>query len=85
VAPPESPANVRRTRPHWLLEGSFIVISVALGFGVAQYSDYRADRQLAARALASLQAEVPWPTHAGHWSPVARSLWSVVRVRSPCP
>ena len=42
----------------WLLEGLLIVISVGLGFWVAQIGESRRDRDLAARALASLQAEV---------------------------
>lgn len=51
-------AKVRRTPPHWLLEGLFIVVSVALGFGVAQFGEDRNNRHLATRALASLQAEL---------------------------
>ena len=47
-----------KTVAHWLLEGLFIVISVTLGFGVAQYRESRANRELAARVLNSLQAEV---------------------------
>lgn len=44
--------------PHWLLEGLFIVVSVALGFAVAEYGDRRDERELAGRVLASLAAEV---------------------------
>jgi hypothetical protein len=47
-----------KTATHWLLEGFFIVTSVFLGFGVAQSREARADRELAARALGSLTAEV---------------------------
>ena len=47
-----------KTATHWLLEGLFIVISVTLGFGVAQYRESRANHELAARVLNSLQAEV---------------------------
>lgn len=50
-------AGTRRL-PHWLLEGLFIVASVALGFGVAQFGAYRSDRELASRVLNSLLAEV---------------------------
>jgi len=50
--------RVGKTLPHWLLEGLFIVVSVALGFGVAQFGEYRNNRELAARALTSLQAEL---------------------------
>jgi hypothetical protein len=35
-----------------------VVVSVALGFGLAQFGEARADRRLAERALASLTAEV---------------------------
>jgi predicted nucleic acid-binding protein len=51
-------ARVGRTLPHWLLEGIFIIVSVALGFGVAQFNEYRDNRELAARALKSLQTEL---------------------------
>jgi hypothetical protein len=44
--------------PSWLLEGLFIVASVLLGFAVAQFGEYRNNRELATRALASLQAEI---------------------------
>jgi hypothetical protein len=63
-APPDEPHQpppglaARRTLPHWLLEGLLIVISVALGFGVAQVGEYRSNRDLARRALTSVQAEV---------------------------
>ena len=50
--------RVSKTLPHWLLEGLFIVLSVVLGFAVAQFGEYRSDRQLASRALKSLQAEI---------------------------
>lgn len=48
----------RRSLPSWLLEGIFIVISVLLGFAVAQYGEYRNNRELKTRALTSLQAEI---------------------------
>jgi hypothetical protein len=41
-----------------LIEGGFIVVSVLLGFAVAQYGERRADRELAQRALSGLQAEL---------------------------
>ena len=43
---------------HWLLEGLFIVISVALGFWVTQVREERQSHELAARVLTGLQAEV---------------------------
>src|SRR5438128_3621579 len=50
--------KVGKTPVHWLLEGLLIVISVALGFGVAQFRESRANRELAARVLKGLQTEV---------------------------
>src|SRR6476661_811023 len=47
-----------RTVGHWLLEGLFIVISVALGFWVTQVREERQNRELAARVLEGLEAEV---------------------------
>lgn len=43
-----------------LLEGTLIVVSVLLGFAVAQYGEDRSDRQLAERALTSLLAELEY-------------------------
>jgi hypothetical protein len=42
----------------WFIEATLIIMSVALGFSLAQVGEARADRELAARALASLTAEV---------------------------
>jgi len=50
--------KVGKTISHWLLEGVFIVFSVLLGFAVGQYREYRADRELARRALSSIQSEL---------------------------
>jgi len=50
--------KIGKTAVHWLLEGFFIVVSVGLGFGVAQYRESRANHELAGRVLKSLQAEV---------------------------
>jgi hypothetical protein len=47
-----------KTPAHWLLEGLFIVLSVALGFGVAQYRESDANHELAARVLTGLRGEV---------------------------
>ena len=55
---PQLTVGARRALPHWLLEGLFIVISVALGFGVAQFGEYRSNRDLARQALTSLQSEM---------------------------
>jgi hypothetical protein len=47
-----------KTWPHWLLEGLFIVASVLLAFGVAEFREARADRELAARVLNGVRAEM---------------------------
>jgi hypothetical protein len=52
--------NVRNKIGPLLIEGVFIVVSVLLGFGVAQYGGNRADRQLAKRALTGLRAEIEY-------------------------
>jgi hypothetical protein len=44
--------------PRWVPEGVLIVASVALGFGAAQYGEYRDDRQLATRVLQGIEAEL---------------------------
>ena len=44
----------------WLFEGVLIVVSVVLGFAVAQFGENRANRQLVQRALTSLQAELEY-------------------------
>jgi len=56
---PSNPAPRAAGRPvsHWLFEGLFIVLSVLLGFGVAQYGDYRNDQELARRMLTSIRTE----------------------------
>jgi hypothetical protein len=46
------------TAAHWLVEGALILVSVGLGFGLAEYRDYRTDRELGARVLDSLRVEV---------------------------
>ena len=45
---------------HWLLEGVFIVVSVVLGFSLTEFGQYRNERELAARMLASVRAEVEY-------------------------
>ena len=52
--------KIGRTLGHWLLEGLFIVISVALGFWVAQVREERQGHELAARVLKALEAEVQY-------------------------
>jgi hypothetical protein len=62
---PESPTDVRpaatgRTPIHWLLEGSFIVVSVVLGFAITEYGEYREEREMAARMLDGVRAEIEY-------------------------
>jgi hypothetical protein len=52
--------KIRKTLGHWLLEGLFIVISVALGFWVTQVREERQSHELAARVLKGLEAEVQY-------------------------
>src|SRR5215471_5076725 len=52
--------KIGRTLGHWLLEGLFIIISVALGFWVAQVREERQNRELAARVLKGLEAEAQY-------------------------
>ena len=55
-----APAQSKRRPmlPRWLPEMALIVVSVALGFGAAQYGEYRGDRQLGVRILVGLEAEL---------------------------
>lgn len=52
------PGVAHRTVPPWLLEGAFIVVSVLLGFAVAQFGEYRSNRELVARVLTGIEAEM---------------------------
>jgi hypothetical protein len=60
--PPDPPAlqrvRVSKTALNWLLEGLLIVVSVVLGFAVAEYGERRQERQLAARVLEGLRDEI---------------------------
>lgn len=55
-----TPPSTDRRPIHWLLEGIFIVVSVLLGFGINEFGEYRRERGLAARMLASIQSEVDY-------------------------
>lgn len=58
VAPGPARNRFAISLPHWMREGLLIAVSAALGFGAAQYGEYRADREHAARALAGIEAEM---------------------------
>ena len=57
MATPAVP-GARWTIPHWLIEGLFIVVSVALGFGVAQYGEHRSNQELKSTAIDAMRAEI---------------------------
>jgi hypothetical protein len=60
-APTSAPAPTPKTEKptvRFLLEGLLIVVSVALGFAVAQYGESRENHELADRVLKGLRAEV---------------------------
>lgn len=54
----EPPPARRRSLPRWLPEVALVLVSVAAGFGAAEYGQYRDDRVLAARILHSLSGEL---------------------------
>jgi hypothetical protein len=45
---------------HWLLEGVLIVVSVLLAFSLTELGEYRNERELAARVLATTRAELEY-------------------------
>ena len=47
-----------KTPVHWLLEGLFIVVSVLLAFAVGEFREARANRELTARVLTGIKAEM---------------------------
>jgi hypothetical protein len=52
--------NMGKTLGHWLLEGLFIVISVALGFWVTHVREEHQNHELAVRVLNGVEAEVQY-------------------------
>ena len=59
AAPPAvpPPGSARRSHP-WLREAILILVSVALGFGASEFSQYRQERGLAASVLRAVRDEV---------------------------
>ena len=47
-----------KTPVHWLLEGLFIVVSVLLAFAVGEFREAGANRELTARVLTGIKAEM---------------------------
>lgn len=54
----ETSTTRRRALPRWLPEVTLVLVSVALGFGAAQYGEYRGDQALADRILHSVAREL---------------------------
>lgn len=60
AAKAEDRPGIDRKPIHWLLEGVFIVVSVVLGFSLAEFGESRRERELAVRMLASMETEVEY-------------------------
>jgi hypothetical protein len=63
AAEPEAPApapppRVSKVARRWVLESVLIVVSVLLGFGLNEFREARAERDLTARILDGVQAEI---------------------------
>jgi hypothetical protein len=54
----EASTTKRRSLPRWLPEVTLVLVSVALGFGAAQYGEHRSDQTLTGRILRSLSREL---------------------------
>lgn len=50
--------RLRKSAIHWLLEGVLIVVSVLLAFGVSEFREARAERELTGRVLSGIRAEI---------------------------
>lgn len=66
-APPPAPVSPRRHRStvpraarRWVLESVLIVASVLLAFGLNEYREARAERELTARMLEGIRAEIEY-------------------------
>jgi hypothetical protein len=51
-------AAVGRSARHWFLEGMLIVVSVLLGFGLSEFREAQAERDLTGRVLDGIRAEI---------------------------
>jgi hypothetical protein len=53
-------AAVGRSARHWLFEGMLIVVSVLLGFGLSEFREAQAERDLTGRVLDGIRAEIEY-------------------------
>ena len=53
-------AAVGRSARHWLFEGMLIVVSVLLGFGLSEFREAQAERELTGRVLDGIRAEIEY-------------------------
>jgi hypothetical protein len=51
-------AAVTRSARHWFFEGMLIVVSVLLGFGLSEFREAQAERDLTGRVLDGIRAEI---------------------------
>jgi hypothetical protein len=51
-------ASVGRSARHWFFEGMLIVVSVLLGFGLSEFREAQAERDLTGRVLDGIRAEI---------------------------
>ncbi len=80
------PLARRRSLPGWLPEVALVLVSVAAGFGAAEYGQYRDERALAARILHSLSGELSENRAVLEPAVPFHSTWlDSLRVASPTP
>ena len=61
VPPTEAPVTaVGRSARHWFFEGVLIVVSVLLGFGLSEFRELQAERDLTGRVLHGIRAEIEY-------------------------
>jgi hypothetical protein len=58
IAPKDPGPRLGRSAVHWALEGLLIVVSVLLAFAVSELREARAERELTARVLNGVRAEI---------------------------
>jgi len=57
----EAPATATgRSARHWLFEGALIVVSVLLGFGLSEFREVQAERDMTGRVLNGIRAEIEY-------------------------
>jgi hypothetical protein len=53
-------ASLGRSARHWFFEGVLIVVSVLLGFGLSEFREAQAERDLTGRVLDGIKAEIEY-------------------------